>query len=386
MGAPAGGEAGAGPPLSRRPAPQDTLRECAREDKHCLSYLPAISPIYFVTFVLVAQFVLVNVVVAVLMKHLEESNKEAREDAELDAELELEVPRGPPACPRPAAPRSPDAPGLLVVRKVSVSRMLSLPNDSYMFRPVAPASAPHPHPLREADVEPGSGAAAAGKAPRGGPGTRAGRLGARASGMVVAAAGACFPAPDPATSAHSPPVEPCTSLQVSATATVSPARDSDTLHALSPRGTARSPSLSRLLCRQVGAAAPGLGVPPWFPPIQSVRDRDPGEGRVSASLEPEARFRALGTTSPQAAPQASPVPTDYLPAPQPRTLCPPPPVLGVVVGRVGLCPQEFRTPALSSRSHQHNRGRWGAPACRLVPSSVFSTGGPQPHLSLIADR
>uniref|UniRef100_A0A667ILF7 Calcium voltage-gated channel subunit alpha1 H n=1 Tax=Lynx canadensis TaxID=61383 RepID=A0A667ILF7_LYNCA len=126
---------------------KDTLRECAREDKHCLTYLPAISPIYFVTFVLVAQFVLVNVVVAVLMKHLEESNKEAREDAELDAELELEVARGPPARPRPAAPQSPDAPGLLVVRKVSVSRMLSLPNDSYMFRPVAPASAPHPRPL-----------------------------------------------------------------------------------------------------------------------------------------------------------------------------------------------------------------------------------------------
>uniref|UniRef100_A0A8C0K3V6 Calcium voltage-gated channel subunit alpha1 H n=1 Tax=Canis lupus dingo TaxID=286419 RepID=A0A8C0K3V6_CANLU len=109
---------------------KDTLRECAREDKHCLSYLPAISPIYFVTFVLVAQFVLVNVVVAVLMKHLEESNKEAREDAELDAELELEVAQGPPACPRPEAPPSPDTPGLLVVRKVSVSRMLSLPNDT----------------------------------------------------------------------------------------------------------------------------------------------------------------------------------------------------------------------------------------------------------------
>uniref|UniRef100_A0A8W4FD88 Calcium voltage-gated channel subunit alpha1 H n=1 Tax=Sus scrofa TaxID=9823 RepID=A0A8W4FD88_PIG len=82
---------------------KDTLRECAREDKHCLSYLPAISPIYFVTFVLVAQFVLVNVVVAVLMKHLEESNKEAREDAELDAELELELAQRPPARPSPAA-------------------------------------------------------------------------------------------------------------------------------------------------------------------------------------------------------------------------------------------------------------------------------------------
>lgn len=73
---------------------QDTLRECHRDDKHCLTYLPLISPVYFVTFVLIAQFVLVNVVVAVLMKHLEESNKEAKEDAEMDAEIELEMSRG----------------------------------------------------------------------------------------------------------------------------------------------------------------------------------------------------------------------------------------------------------------------------------------------------
>lgn len=78
---------------------KDTLRECTREDKHCLSYLPALSPVYFVTFVLVAQFVLVNVVVAVLMKHLEESNKEAREDAEMDAEIELEIAQGSTAQP-----------------------------------------------------------------------------------------------------------------------------------------------------------------------------------------------------------------------------------------------------------------------------------------------
>lgn len=73
---------------------QDTLRECTLEDKHCLSYLPWVSPIYFVTFVLMAQFVLVNVVVAVLMKHLEESNKEAKEDAEMDAEIEMEMEMG----------------------------------------------------------------------------------------------------------------------------------------------------------------------------------------------------------------------------------------------------------------------------------------------------
>lgn len=52
---------------------------------------------------LVAQFVLVNVVVAVLMKHLEESNKEAREDAEMDAEIELEMAQGSTAPPPPTA-------------------------------------------------------------------------------------------------------------------------------------------------------------------------------------------------------------------------------------------------------------------------------------------
>ncbi|XP_053412030.1 voltage-dependent T-type calcium channel subunit alpha-1H isoform X2 [Nycticebus coucang] len=199
---------------------KDTLRECTREDRHCLSYLPALSPVYFVTFVLVAQFVLVNVVVAVLMKHLEESNKEAREDAEMDAEIELEMAQGPPAraeAERPPSPReSPDTPSLLVVRKVSVSRMLSLPNDSYMFRPVAPASARHPHPLQEVEMET--------------------YVSSSPSGTTTAA--------------HSPPREPHASLQVRS-AMPSPAKgSSDVLHSLSPRGRPCSPSLSLLLCRQ----------------------------------------------------------------------------------------------------------------------------------------
>lgn len=67
---------------------QDTLRDCAHDTSTC--YNTVVSPIYFVSFVLTAQFVLVNVVIAVLMKHLEESNKEAKEEAELEAEMELE--------------------------------------------------------------------------------------------------------------------------------------------------------------------------------------------------------------------------------------------------------------------------------------------------------
>ncbi|CAK6974288.1 voltage-dependent T-type calcium channel subunit alpha-1G [Scomber scombrus] len=68
---------------------KDTLRDCAQETNTC--YNTVVSPLYFVSFVLTAQFVLVNVVIAVLMKHLEESNKEAKEEAELEAELELEM-------------------------------------------------------------------------------------------------------------------------------------------------------------------------------------------------------------------------------------------------------------------------------------------------------
>ena len=75
------------------------------------------SPLYFVSFVLTAQFVLINVVVAVLMKHLDDSNKEAQEDAEMDAELELEMAQGlgpsqrPPVGSPGALGRVPGGPG-----------------------------------------------------------------------------------------------------------------------------------------------------------------------------------------------------------------------------------------------------------------------------------
>ncbi|MCI4393511.1 hypothetical protein PGIGA_G00158130 [Pangasianodon gigas] len=126
---------------------KDTLRECKSGDR-CLSYLPLFSPLYFVTFVLVAQFVLVNVVVAVLMKHLEDSNKDACEEAEMEAELEAELqgnrwqnaaaPAGE-VTGSPALTQGDDLQdrNLLSVRKPCISRMLSLPNDSYMFYPKA---------------------------------------------------------------------------------------------------------------------------------------------------------------------------------------------------------------------------------------------------------
>uniref|UniRef100_A0A9J8AI12 Voltage-dependent T-type calcium channel subunit alpha n=1 Tax=Cyprinus carpio carpio TaxID=630221 RepID=A0A9J8AI12_CYPCA len=194
---------------------KDTLRDCSQDTGIC--YNTVVSPIYFVSFVLTAQFVLVNVVIAVLMKHLEESNKEAKEEAELEAEMELEleavggdggISRGhmpplghgdvggpggspwisrdsrdmsgplyptdsPPADIRrdsedhiktdpdpphpplettapadPPDPLQPDEPAdehLLYVKKTSVGRTHSLPNDSYMFLPLQPNSTQSTH-------------------------------------------------------------------------------------------------------------------------------------------------------------------------------------------------------------------------------------------------
>ena len=50
-----------------------------------------LAPINFVIFVLMAQFVLVNVVVAVIMKHLDESNKMMADDAEMGEEIEKQL-------------------------------------------------------------------------------------------------------------------------------------------------------------------------------------------------------------------------------------------------------------------------------------------------------
>ena len=61
---------------------KDTLREECDPNDNCLRNCcisPLLAPLFFVVFVLMAQFVLVNVVVAVLMKHLEESHKQVRQ-------------------------------------------------------------------------------------------------------------------------------------------------------------------------------------------------------------------------------------------------------------------------------------------------------------------
>lgn len=58
---------------------KDTLRDECDDRADCVRNCcvsAGIAPMFFVIFVLMAQFVLVNVVVAVLMKHLEESHKQ----------------------------------------------------------------------------------------------------------------------------------------------------------------------------------------------------------------------------------------------------------------------------------------------------------------------
>ncbi|NXL29934.1 CAC1H protein, partial [Glaucidium brasilianum] len=271
---------------------KDTLRECTREDKHCLSYLPVISPVYFVTFVLIAQFVLVNVVVAVLMKHLEESNKEAKEDAEMDAEIELEMSkgattsattgsRGGAVAPESRAPyrsqetmksesavqvkhqalagtaslRPQDSQNLLAVRKISVSRMHSLPNDSYMFRPVMPAKAPFP--LHEVEIE----------------------------------TYPCKSQRGSITSIRSQPVGTCSSLRVPTESLQLAVRSPNhegrhRWKILPPHITPRSPTLSKLLCRQ---AIRTDSVDGQTPDRKDSLQTEPGETPPSAT-QPQSTF------------------------------------------------------------------------------------------------
>ncbi|NWS70598.1 CAC1H protein, partial [Crotophaga sulcirostris] len=296
---------------------KDTLRECTREDKHCLSYLPVISPVYFVTFVLIAQFVLVNVVVAVLMKHLEESNKEAKEDAEMDAEIELEMSRGAttPAISgsrggavalesrtpyrsqetlksEPAVQvkhqvlvmggtaslRPQDSQNLLTVRKISVSRMHSLPNDSYMFRPVMPAKAPFP--LHEVEME----------------------------------TYPCKSQRGSITSIRSQPVGTCSSLRVPTEslqlAVRSPNREGrHHWKILPPHVAPRSPTLNKLLCRQ---AIRTDSVDGQTPDRKDSLQTEPGEMLPSAK-QPQSTFNpsplhpmaaSLPGTPPRSAPSS----------------------------------------------------------------------------------
>ncbi|XP_024084180.1 voltage-dependent T-type calcium channel subunit alpha-1H isoform X4 [Cimex lectularius] len=65
---------------------KDTLRTDCDDKPDCVKNccVSGIAPIFFVIFVLMAQFVLVNVVVAVLMKHLEESHKQDAMDKYLN--------------------------------------------------------------------------------------------------------------------------------------------------------------------------------------------------------------------------------------------------------------------------------------------------------------
>ncbi|XP_066907873.1 voltage-dependent T-type calcium channel subunit alpha-1G isoform X3 [Halyomorpha halys] len=72
---------------------KDTLRDDCDEKPDCVKNccVSGIAPIFFVIFVLMAQFVLVNVVVAVLMKHLEESHKQLEDEMDMDDELEREL-------------------------------------------------------------------------------------------------------------------------------------------------------------------------------------------------------------------------------------------------------------------------------------------------------
>ncbi|XP_070698552.1 voltage-dependent T-type calcium channel subunit alpha-1I-like [Pempheris klunzingeri] len=84
---------------------KDTLRKCRPGDEGCSSHLYWIAPITLITFVVMAQFVLVNLVVAAIMQALEDSNKVAStnscppsEEEELQA-----IEEGRPEAPSPTS-------------------------------------------------------------------------------------------------------------------------------------------------------------------------------------------------------------------------------------------------------------------------------------------
>ncbi|KAL5240540.1 hypothetical protein ACI65C_007950 [Semiaphis heraclei] len=73
---------------------KDALREDCDNAADCVKnccVADGIAPMFFVIFVLMAQFVLVNVVVAVLMKHLEESHKQMEDEMDMEDQLEREM-------------------------------------------------------------------------------------------------------------------------------------------------------------------------------------------------------------------------------------------------------------------------------------------------------
>ncbi|XP_022162041.1 voltage-dependent T-type calcium channel subunit alpha-1G isoform X5 [Myzus persicae] len=73
---------------------KDALREDCDNSADCVKnccVADGIAPMFFVIFVLMAQFVLVNVVVAVLMKHLEESHKQMEDEMDMEDQLEREM-------------------------------------------------------------------------------------------------------------------------------------------------------------------------------------------------------------------------------------------------------------------------------------------------------
>lgn len=116
---------------------KDTLRDDCDDEADCVRNCcvsAVIAPIFFVIFVLMAQFVLVNVVVAVLMKHLEESHKQI-EDDELDMEeLEREYEQAQKFEEEQALCMHLDEQSL--TRRRSLEKVLSLPSDFTYNSPI----------------------------------------------------------------------------------------------------------------------------------------------------------------------------------------------------------------------------------------------------------
>ncbi|CAL9687134.1 unnamed protein product [Knipowitschia caucasica] len=92
---------------------KDTMRPCRPQERHCFDYFIWAAPLVFVTFVVLVQFILFNLIVAAVMQALEESRSQAP-DPPIQVgplnqnELDPPAPPGQQDRPGPDPPAAPD--------------------------------------------------------------------------------------------------------------------------------------------------------------------------------------------------------------------------------------------------------------------------------------
>uniref|UniRef100_A0AAV2JU76 Ion transport domain-containing protein n=1 Tax=Knipowitschia caucasica TaxID=637954 RepID=A0AAV2JU76_KNICA len=89
---------------------KDTMRPCRLQDHHCFDYFIWAAPLVFVTFVVLVQFTLFNLIVAAVMQALEESRNQDPDPLLEIGHLNQVGPEPPAAAPDQGDRLGPDPP------------------------------------------------------------------------------------------------------------------------------------------------------------------------------------------------------------------------------------------------------------------------------------